>query len=81
VENVDTTFHLDDSFDDTNRRFVHRIQEYEGFDSIPIEAWRCIGHIAILWLTKLFNHIFQSNKMPNEWRSVLVLIYKNNIDI
>jgi hypothetical protein len=33
---------------------------------IPIEAWRCLGDIAIVWLTKLFNHIFQSNKMLNE---------------
>jgi hypothetical protein len=33
---------------------------------IPIEAWRCLGDIAIVWLTKLFNHIFRSNKMLNE---------------
>ena len=29
VENMDTTFKLDDSFDDTNRSFVRRIQESE----------------------------------------------------
>ena len=48
------TFQLDDSFDDSNRRFVRRIQEYEvrealkrmkedkvmGPDGIPIEVWR-----------------------------------------
>ena len=28
-ENTDTTFQLDDSFDDTNRRIVRRIQESE----------------------------------------------------
>ena len=28
-ENTDTTFQLDDSFDNTNRRFVRRIQESE----------------------------------------------------
>ena len=28
-ENLDKTFQLDDSFDDTNRRFVWRIQESE----------------------------------------------------
>ena len=28
-ENENTTVQLDDSFDDTNRRFVRRIQEYE----------------------------------------------------
>ena len=56
-ENTDTTFQLDDSFDDTNRPFVRRIQESEvrealkrmkggktmGPDGIPIEVWRCLG--------------------------------------
>ena len=37
---------------------------------------------AIVWLTKLFNHIFRSNKMSDEWkRSILVPIYKNKGDI
>jgi hypothetical protein len=45
---------------------------------IPIEVWRCLGDIAIVWLTKLFNIIFRSNKMPDEWRrSILVPIFKN----
>ena len=39
-----------------------------GPDGIPIKVWRCLGDIAIVWLTKPFNHIFQSNKMPDEWR-------------
>ena len=95
-ENTGTTFQLDDSFNDTNRRFVRRIQESEvretlkrmkggktmGPNGIPIEVWRCLGDIAIVWLTKLFNHIFRSNKMPDEWRkSILVPIYKNKGDI
>jgi hypothetical protein len=79
-ENEDPTFELDDSFDDTNRRFVRRIQEAEtaealkrmkggkalGPDGIPIEVWRCLGARAVVWLTKLFNLIFRSNKMPEE---------------
>ena len=53
-----------------------------GLDGIPIEVWRCLGDIAIAWLTKLFNHIFRSNKMPDEWRrSILIPIYKNKGDI
>ena len=52
-----------------------------GPDGIPIEVWRCLGDIAVVWLTKLFNHIFRSNKMPDEWRSILVPIYKNKGDI
>jgi hypothetical protein len=67
-ESEKTVIELDDSID-TNRRFVRRIQESEvkeafkkmktgkalGPDDIPIEVWRCLGDIAILWLTKLFN--------------------------
>jgi hypothetical protein len=81
-ENKGPTFELDDSSDDTNRRFVRRIQEAEigeaskrmkrgkviGSDGIPIEVWRCLGERAVVWLTKLFNLIFRSNKMPEEWR-------------
>jgi Reverse transcriptase (RNA-dependent DNA polymerase) len=89
------TIKLDDSID-TNRRFIRRIQEskvketlqkmktYKTLepDDIPIEVWRCLGDIAIVWLTKLFNIIFRSNKMPDEWRrSILVLIFKNKGDI
>jgi hypothetical protein len=71
-ENEGSALRLDDSFDDTNRRFVRRIQEAEivealkrmkggkamGPDGIPIEVWRCLGDRAIVWLTKLFNLIF-----------------------
>ena len=95
-ENVNVTIELDDSFDDTNRRFVRKIQESEvkealkrmktgkalGPDNIPIEVWKCLGDIAIVWLTKLFNSIFRSNKMPDEWRrSILVPIFKNKGDV
>jgi hypothetical protein len=75
---------------------VHRIQESEvkdalkrmkggkamGPDGIPIELWRTLRDIVIVWLTKLFNLIFRSNKMPNEWRrSILVPIFKNKGDV
>ena len=53
-----------------------------GPDGIPIKVWRCLGDIAIVWLTKMFNNIFQSNKMPEEQRRrILVPIYKNKGDI
>ena len=88
-ENENTTVQLDDSFDDISRRFVWRIQESEvreglkrmkggkamGLDGIPFKVWRCLRNIAIVWLTKMFNNIFRSNKMPEEWRrSILVSI-------
>jgi hypothetical protein len=53
-----------------------------GHDNTPIEVWRCLGDIAIVWLTKLFNIIFRSNKIPDEWRrSILISIFKNKGDI
>ena len=49
-----------------------------GTDDIPIEVWRCLGDRVIVWLTKLFNLIFWSNKIPKEWmRSILVHVFKN----
>ena len=35
-ENIDITFQLNDSFDDTNRRFVRRIQKSEVRDALKI---------------------------------------------
>jgi hypothetical protein len=53
-----------------------------GPDGIPIEVWRTLGDVAIVWLTELFNIIFRSNKMPDEWRrSILVPIFKNKWDV
>ena len=95
-ENESSTIELDDSFDETSMRFVRRIQESEvkealkrmkggkamGPDCIPIEVWKGLGDIAIVWLTKLFNLIFRANKMPEEWRrSILVPIFKNKGDV
>jgi hypothetical protein len=35
---------------------------------VPIEEWRCLTDMAMLWLTKLFNNIFRASKIPEEWR-------------
>jgi Reverse transcriptase (RNA-dependent DNA polymerase) len=87
---------LENAFDDANRRFVRRIKVSEvkeslkrmksskalGPDNIPIEVWKCLGDVALVWLTNLFNKILHSNKMPDEWRqSTLVPIYKRKGDI
>jgi hypothetical protein len=94
-EDENPTIESDDSFDDTNRRFVRRIQEAKieealkrtkrgkamSPDGIPIEVWSCLGARAIVWVAKLFNLIFRENKMPEEWRSVLVPIFKNKGDV
>ena len=53
-----------------------------GPDNIPIEVWKGLEGKGINWLTKLFNEILRSKKMPDEWRkSTLVPIYKNKGDI
>ena len=53
-----------------------------GPDDIPIEAWKCLGKVREIWLTRLFNTILMTKKMPDEWRrSVVVPIYKNKGDI
>jgi hypothetical protein len=71
---------------------VHRIQETEvkyvlkrmkrgktmGPDGIPIEVCMSLKDVAIFWLTKLFNLIFRSKKMLDEWRrNILVPIFNN----
>jgi hypothetical protein len=87
-ENESSNLVLDDSFDDTNRYFEensghrdHGGSEEDGGkamgpDGNPMEVCRCLGTRAIVWLTKLFSLIFQSNRMPKEWRSILVPIFK-----
>ncbi|KAK9148382.1 hypothetical protein Scep_007139 [Stephania cephalantha] len=53
-----------------------------GPDEIPIEVWKCLGEIGLTWLTKLFNKILKSKRMPMDWRrSTLVPIFKNKGDI
>ncbi|XP_021984724.1 uncharacterized protein LOC110880519 [Helianthus annuus] len=52
-----------------------------GPDNIPIEVWKCLGEEGVHWLTILFNLIFKSGKMPDQWRnSVVVPVYKNKGD-
>ncbi|MCJ8749343.1 hypothetical protein PDJAM_G00175160 [Pangasius djambal] len=53
-----------------------------GPDDIPVEVWKCLGEAAVEFLTSLFNRVLESEKMPEEWRSsVLVLIFKNKGDM
>jgi len=79
-----------------NRNYMHRINESKvlealkrmksrkaiGTDGIPIKVWRCLGEMEVGWLTNLFNKIWLTKKMPNEWRkSTLVPLYENKGDI
>ncbi|KAK3548570.1 hypothetical protein QTP70_014494, partial [Hemibagrus guttatus] len=48
-----------------------------GPDDIPVEVSKCLGEAAVEFLTSLFNRVLESERMPEEWRSVLVPIFKN----
>ncbi|VFQ64091.1 unnamed protein product [Cuscuta campestris] len=53
-----------------------------GPDEIPVEFWKNAGRGAWVWLTKLFNVIFRTARMPDEWReSLLVPLFKGKGDI
>ncbi|KAI8572618.1 hypothetical protein RHMOL_Rhmol01G0213300 [Rhododendron molle] len=60
--------------------FYRRIQKFEvvktlkrmkpgkalGPDGIPIEVWKSLGDLGATWLTKFFNKIIMTRKMPDE---------------
>ncbi|KAI5611034.1 hypothetical protein C0J50_11940, partial [Silurus asotus] len=37
-----------------------------GPDDIPVEAWRCLGEMAVEFLTRSFNKILKCERMPKE---------------
>ena len=53
-----------------------------GPDNIPVEVWKCIGESALKFLTKLYNRTMENERMPEEWRNiVLISIFKNKGDV
>lgn len=53
-----------------------------GPDNIPTEAWKCLGEVAVAFLTNLFNRMLDGEAMPEEWRrSILIPIFKNKGDV
>uniref|UniRef100_A0A914XJV1 Reverse transcriptase domain-containing protein n=1 Tax=Plectus sambesii TaxID=2011161 RepID=A0A914XJV1_9BILA len=53
-----------------------------GPNGIPAEAWKVCGNTSIIWLTVLFNKILESGKMPDAWRSSMIVpIYKKKGDV
>ncbi|KAK2921479.1 hypothetical protein Q8A73_000964 [Channa argus] len=66
------------------RRALKRMKSGKavGLDDIPVEVWKCLGEVAVEFLTSLFNKILESERMPEDWRrSVLVPIFKNKGDV
>nr|GEU32216.1 hypothetical protein [Tanacetum cinerariifolium] len=68
VENFSQPFQFDCYYD--VRAVLQKMGRNKavGPDQIPIEAWRYLGDEGVKWLTCLFNKIFSSAKMPDEWR-------------
>ena len=53
-----------------------------GPDDIPMEVWKCLGENALEFLTKLYNRMMESERMPEDWRdSILIQIFKNKGDV
>nr|XP_009761203.1 PREDICTED: uncharacterized protein LOC104213402 [Nicotiana sylvestris] len=42
--------------------------EETGPDEIPVEFWKYASRAGLEWLTELFNVIFKTKRMPDEWR-------------
>ena len=51
-----------------------------GPDELPVEVWKSMEKMGIEFLTRLFNRLLMGVRMPEEWRSVLIPIYKNKGD-
>ena len=49
-----------------------------GPDELPVEVWKCMGEIGIRSLTRLFNRLLIGKWMPEEWRNVLIPMYKGD---
>ena len=49
-----------------------------GPDELPVEVWKYMGEMGIKFLTRLFDRLLVSERIPEEWRkSVFIPIYKN----
>ena len=49
-----------------------------GPEDIQEEVWKCLGEIALEFLTKLYNRTMESERMPEEWRYIILIpIFKN----
>ncbi|XP_070036012.1 uncharacterized protein [Nicotiana tomentosiformis] len=51
-----------------------------GADKIPVEFWRCAGRAGLEWLTGLFNVIFRTKKMLDEWRWSTMKVWERVVE-
>ena len=52
-----------------------------GPDGIPVEVWKSLGEERVDTLLDLLQKIFEQEKMPEEWRDMILPIFKENGDI
>ncbi|XP_070039771.1 uncharacterized protein [Nicotiana tomentosiformis] len=53
-----------------------------GPDEISVEFWKRVSKAGLEWLTRIFNVIFRTKKMPEEWRwSTIIPVHNNKGDI
>ncbi|XP_019251130.1 PREDICTED: uncharacterized protein LOC109230050 [Nicotiana attenuata] len=53
-----------------------------GLAEIRVEFWKSVARAGLEWLMELFNAIFRTKKMHEEWRcSTMIPVYKNKGDI
>lgn len=45
-----------------------------GTDSIPVEAWKSLEELAVVWPTRLFNKLLEEEKMAEERRKSLLIV-------
>ena len=65
------------------RRALKRMkrEKADGPDDILVEVWKCLGEVAVKFLTRTFKKTLDTERMLEEWRSVPVLIFKNKGDM
>ncbi|KAI8542963.1 hypothetical protein RHMOL_Rhmol08G0181400 [Rhododendron molle] len=52
-----------------------------GLDGFPIEVWKSLGDIGVLWLTNFFMKIIRTERcLVSREKSILVPTYKNKVD-
>ncbi|KAK4303316.1 hypothetical protein Pmani_005768 [Petrolisthes manimaculis] len=56
------------SRDEVRKAMKMKAGKTVGPDSIPVEAWRSLGEMAVELFTRLFNKILLGERMPEEWR-------------
>lgn len=58
------------------------MRKMTGPDKILVEFWKNVDRAGLEWLTGIFNVIFRTKKIPEEWRwSLMIPLYKNKDDI